>query len=236
MDASALLLRALAGGADGDELADAARHTMVVDVPPTWLALHAVNRTCDTVELVGSSGLPYGLREPLCSIPSSVPLPITAAVDRIDVVVVAVSSLDEDYPLGHFLVGAEDAGDRTLVVVPALTRSAVVGVVSLEFERPPAPTWDMLRRLEIAADALAAWTLCHPDLTGIDRRSRPSVWLTERQQMVLSMVATGLTNAQIARELDYSIATVKADLSAMYRVFGVRSRDELVHRASRTTQ
>ncbi|MEY4606835.1 MAG: hypothetical protein RLY45_1595, partial [Actinomycetota bacterium] len=62
--------------------------------------------------------------------------------------------------------------------------------------------------------------------------ARPLLHLTDRQRAILDLVARGRTNAQIARELDYSTATVKADLAAMYRLFGVRVRADLVLRAA----
>jgi DNA-binding NarL/FixJ family response regulator len=52
------------------------------------------------------------------------------------------------------------------------------------------------------------------------------VGLTERQVDVLGLVAEGLSNAEIARQLDVSERTVHAHLRAVYSKIGVRSRTE----------
>ena len=48
--------------------------------------------------------------------------------------------------------------------------------------------------------------------------------LTLRQQRVLELLATGLSNKQIARALDISEITVKAHVSAIFRKLGVANR------------
>ncbi len=52
--------------------------------------------------------------------------------------------------------------------------------------------------------------------------------LTSRQQDVLSLLARGLPNKLIARELGLSESTVKVHLLAIYRVLSVRNRTEAV--------
>src|SRR5690606_9271035 len=51
--------------------------------------------------------------------------------------------------------------------------------------------------------------------------------LTPREREVTSLVARGLTDAEIARELSLSQHTVKQYLKTIYRKIGVRSRVEL---------
>lgn len=52
--------------------------------------------------------------------------------------------------------------------------------------------------------------------------------LTERQRHVLDALMAGLSNKQIARELDISEYTVKEHVTAILASFGVRNRLELV--------
>jgi len=60
-------------------------------------------------------------------------------------------------------------------------------------------------------------------------RGAPTVTgLTARQQEVLALLARGLPNKLIARELDLSESTVKVHLLAIYRVLAVRNRTEAV--------
>lgn len=50
--------------------------------------------------------------------------------------------------------------------------------------------------------------------------------LTEREIMVLQLMVDGLTNPAIAHNLGYSQSTVRNDLTAIYRKFGVATRAE----------
>jgi DNA-binding NarL/FixJ family response regulator len=52
--------------------------------------------------------------------------------------------------------------------------------------------------------------------------------LTERQQRIVSLVARGLTNAEIAEAVRVSQATVALDLSRVYKLLGVADRIRLL--------
>jgi two-component system response regulator DesR len=57
--------------------------------------------------------------------------------------------------------------------------------------------------------------------------------LTVREREVLELVAAGLTNAEIAGELQLSPNTVKEHASSMFRKLGARNRADAVQRAQR---
>jgi two-component system response regulator DesR len=57
--------------------------------------------------------------------------------------------------------------------------------------------------------------------------------LSEREQEVLSLIATGSTNKEIAAHLHLSPHTVKEHSSAIYRKLGVRNRAEATRQAQR---
>jgi DNA-binding NarL/FixJ family response regulator len=57
--------------------------------------------------------------------------------------------------------------------------------------------------------------------------------LSERERQVLTLVATGATNREIASELHLSPHTVKEHTSTLYRKLSVRNRAEAVQRAQR---
>ncbi len=54
--------------------------------------------------------------------------------------------------------------------------------------------------------------------------------LTETESRVAELVATGLTNREVANRLFLSVSTVESNLSRAYRKLGVRSRAELSHK------
>jgi DNA-binding NarL/FixJ family response regulator len=65
------------------------------------------------------------------------------------------------------------------------------------------------------------------------RSEGPSAPLSEREREVLSLLATGATNREIADKLYLSPHTVKEHASALYRKLGARNRAEAVQRAER---
>jgi NarL family two-component system response regulator LiaR len=60
------------------------------------------------------------------------------------------------------------------------------------------------------------------------RQPRPGSDLTEREREVLSYLARGLTNADIAAKISVSLATVKFHLANIYTKLGVNNRVEAV--------
>ncbi len=65
------------------------------------------------------------------------------------------------------------------------------------------------------------------------RSDDPATELSEREREVLSLMAGGATNKEIADRLFLSPHTVKDHTSAVYRKLGVRNRVEAVQRAER---
>jgi DNA-binding NarL/FixJ family response regulator len=57
--------------------------------------------------------------------------------------------------------------------------------------------------------------------------------LSEREQEVLSLIAAGSTNKEIASQLHLSPHTIKEHTSAIYRKLGVRNRAEATRQAQR---
>jgi DNA-binding CsgD family transcriptional regulator len=66
-------------------------------------------------------------------------------------------------------------------------------------------------------------------------RSRGFTSLTTRQQAILTRVAEGWTNKQIANHLKCSEGSVKADLQVLFKQFGARGRAQLVRMAFEST-
>jgi DNA-binding NarL/FixJ family response regulator len=71
----------------------------------------------------------------------------------------------------------------------------------------------------------------HQAYRDAERRRHPTPQLTARHWGVLHLVATGHTNAQIARRLGISEGTVRTHLENIYRLLNVSSRTAAVTRA-----
>lgn len=67
----------------------------------------------------------------------------------------------------------------------------------------------------------------------VEKANNPLEKLTERQLEVLMHVIDGKNNKTIAREIDLSLGTIKAHLSAAYSALGVSNRTEAVVMASK---
>ena len=71
-------------------------------------------------------------------------------------------------------------------------------------------------------------------VTGIDRRRRISVELTEREREVLSVAAEGLTARQIAERLGVRERTITTHLARIYNKLGVGNRLSAIRIAARS--
>jgi DNA-binding CsgD family transcriptional regulator len=80
------------------------------------------------------------------------------------------------------------------------------------FEQPGAPTWSEQTRGE---------------LRRIGLRPRAPQDLAESECRVAELVASGLTNREVAARLFMSPKTVEANLARVYRKLGISSRAEL---------
>lgn len=57
--------------------------------------------------------------------------------------------------------------------------------------------------------------------------------ITARQNQVLELMAEGKTNERIARALNYSVATIKNDIAAIFQFFGVNNRHDAIAEAEK---
>src|SRR6185437_10690715 len=118
--------------------------------------------------------------------------------------------------------------DLMLTLPPPPGPGAAPGrTVRLFFFRGPGPDFSERDR--------AVLTLLRPHLgrayLDAERRRHPVPQLTPRQTSLLRLVAVGHTNAQIARRLGISEATVRTHLEHIYQRLHVSSRTAAVTRA-----
>jgi len=119
---------------------------------------------------------------------------------------------DRTSVLGAFEEGAH--GYLLKDAEPAQIGDAIVA--SLAGQNPISP--------DVARHLLQLVRKAEPDLHDAEA-------LTEREQTVLSMIARGLTYAEVAAAATISIHTVGDHIKAIYRKLGVNSKSEAVHEA-----
>lgn len=122
---------------------------------------------------------------------------------------------------------------RVLVLTAFATDSDVISALDAGAsgyvlkDAPPAELYDAIRRTArgetVLAPAVAA--------TLVRRSAVHAPVLTEREVAVLELLATGLGNREMARQLLVSEATVKSHLSRIYTKLGVDTRAGAVARA-----
>jgi DNA-binding CsgD family transcriptional regulator len=144
------------------------------------------------------------------------------------------------------------ASQGALVAVPLLSDLGAVGVIGMSFVEDIDPPCSIISELESVAPLLGLFVeLTAPP--GVSQRSRMSSvgardnadiapdyadeptpgpeGLSKRQLRMLGMIEKKMSNQEIARALEYSVSTVRAEALNIYRYLGVHSRREAVEEA-----
>lgn len=134
--------------------------------------------------------------------------------------VVIVTTFDEDRIVDDALA-AGATGFLLKSASAALVTEAVRAAASGDGLVAPEITGRLLRRLAASPDPTV-------------RPQEPADALTAREEEVVTLVAAGHTNAEIAEHLHLSVATVKTHVNAILTKLGARNRVELAAFAFRT--
>ncbi|MGY0019608.1 response regulator [Streptomyces sp. cg35] len=160
-----------------------------------------------------------------------------AAAEPVDVVLM-------DLQFGAGMHGAEatariaalDGAPRVLVLTTYDTDADILAAVEAGasgYLLKDAPPQELAAAVRTAASGRSALAPAIA-LRLMDRLRAPSEALSRRELEVLQLVRDGLSNAEIARELFLSQATVKSHLVHIYAKLGVDSRTSAVARATRS--
>lgn len=130
-------------------------------------------------------------------------------------------------PYAHFL---DDAGIADVATVYLRSAGAIVGAIAVVRDDDEARFSGhevmLLRRLQpLLEHAYVYAREPAPDAPRPDALA--TAGLTPREMEVAQLVAIGSTNAEIARALHMSLATVKTHLTQIYAKLGLRSRTQL---------
>ncbi|MFD7295413.1 response regulator [Streptomyces sp. NPDC059897] len=132
-------------------------------------------------------------------------------------------------------IAALDDGPRVLVLTTYDTEADILAAVEAGasgYLLKDAPPEELAAAVRTAASGRSALAPAVADRL-MDRMRAPAEALSRRELEVLRHVRDGLSNAEIARELFLSQATVKSHLVHIYAKLGVDSRTSAVARATR---
>ncbi|MGP3775049.1 response regulator [Streptomyces sp. SDT5-1] len=132
-------------------------------------------------------------------------------------------------------IAALDGGPRVLVLTTYDTEADILAAVEAGasgYLLKDAPPEELAAAVRTAASGRSALAPAVADRL-MDRMRAPAEALSRRELEVLRHVRDGLSNAEIARALFLSQATVKSHLVHIYAKLGVDSRTAAVARATR---
>ena len=142
----------------------------------------------------------------------------------------------DTYPLAApFFRSFPTSGE--MAFLPLRHRGAPVGFVVLGFSDQVEHTWHLRAMLDGLLSATVMWVLASSALRGTANSNLTEVVpleITARQREVLVLMRDERSNREIAEELGYSVATIKADITALGQLLGASGRAEILDKAKRT--
>ncbi len=223
------LLRLLADGASSDAIGAGLAEGLLREARPTQLSVYRVDADGLSLEEHARYGAASEPEHRL--VPIDLALPMTEVFRTGRSSAWTMTDAAEQFPAlaGYVRSRPEHAADETFVV-PIRAQGRPVGVLLVSLPGPAERSWQLGRLMEAASTALAVWAvgrLSEGPRPGARPRGR-GIEVSDRQRRIVDGVRAGRSNAEIAADLDVSVGTVKADLSALYRLFAVSQREALV--------
>ena len=233
-------LRFLSGNPDGDA---ATRSLVQGALLPVGIGAGQVYAIAsgDTLELVGNYGYTEEEASSFRALPIGMPLPVCEAVLTMEPVTLSPDDLRARYPI---LEAQPSLVERTstalagslIICVPIVYSGVAIGGLSLL--QSSSATWDATdwQYLDAVSAATGMWLNNQRQiLVEKWRRGAPTpqreVRITDRQLQILEMVGEDRTNGEIARQLGYSVPTIKKDLQHIMRILGTEDRRATAGRA-----
>ncbi len=233
-------LRFLSGNPEGDAATRALINGALAPVGVTAGQVYAI-AGADTLELVGNFGYTDDEAAAFRALPIGLPLPVCDAVRSMEMVALTPDELVTRYPIllsQPSLVDGTSAAmhGKHIVCIPIVYSGVPIGALSLLQSSSDAWEASDWNYLEAIGAAVGMWMNNQRQiLVEKWRRQAPpaprEVRISDRQRQILEMIGDDHTNGEIARELGYSIPTIKKDLQQIMRILGTEDRRTTAGRA-----
>ena len=228
--------RMLAEAPDGNSVAHAICRGVLPVYGTELVTIYTANADGDGLELSGQWGLERELAHLYAQLPMDLPSPERDAFRSGVEAFVSVRKVAADYPMAASYLKAHPGQARSQAAyLPLRHRAVPIGVLGLRFPQPIQRTWHLRTTLDALTSGLTLWTLARSSTrTSAESRKRQrEIQVSTRQRQVLELARAGKTNAEIARALGFSEVTIKADLTALYKLLGASGRTDLIERATK---
>ena len=230
----ALFIRLVAEMPDGDSLLKAVLNGPLSRAPIAAATISVANEDRTHLVQVGAFGIEGELRQAFRVTPINPALPEGYSILNSEPVWMSIRAVAARFPMVANLARAVtyyETGE--ILSLPVTNRGVAVGSLFMMSERPLPRTWSFHEISGAVAQAFCPWMLLRRrELAAAPvaiPRSSPLA-ISDRERTILDLVFQGLSNMEIAEQLGYSEATVRADLGRMSKMLGVSGRREIVRR------
>ena len=231
-------LRMLADDPTPDAVAESLANGPLAPFGPTLISLGFVDTDRKVLTMQGLHGADGQVRRTYAAIPLDADMPAALCYRTNTTITGQAARMAHDYPLTAKFAERPFPSEATLWAFPLRYRSAVIAVLGLELSGPAAESGTVRSAVAALAGPLATWAALRIHAEAPSHPSwappRPrSLSFTDRQRRIVALVRQGLTNPQIAEEIGYSLATVKAELARLSALLGAADRHDLATKATR---
>jgi DNA-binding CsgD family transcriptional regulator len=238
--AMSYFLRFLCGSPDGDAVCRAMVLGALTPLNVTLGQIYASTGN-DTLELIANYGFTDEEASAYRALPIGLPLPVCDAFRTMNTLTLNTDALPTTYPMlanePSLTEGTLSVlGDGRLVCVPVIYSGVPIGVIALIQTLPHEADTTDWQYIDGIASAVGMWMNNERQIL-IDRWRRAAppapreVRITDRQRQILELISNDRTNSEIARELGYSVPTIKKDLQHIMRILGTMDRRATAGRA-----
>lgn len=232
-------LRLLCTQPDGHAVAFALVNGPCAPFGAKGCAIFLIDTERSNLILVGEHGFGAGSLERYQVIPLGVEIPGTQVFRTGEPLVLRGQEAEEKFPLlAAFYQAEPNERESDWICLPLTYLGVGIGVIVISC--PPGTQWGWNEQSHFTgfAAAISLWarlqlTTANLSYAGSRRANGTSVALTERQRQVLTGIQHGWPNKVIARELGYSISTIKAEVQEILARLGAADRRDAILKAQR---